>query len=56
MTSGGVELYAVCERQVVKAGEEKRNQKANELRQEQFERLARKHLKDLMDVAVIENR
>jgi peptidyl-prolyl cis-trans isomerase SurA len=56
MTSGGVEMIAVCERQVVKAGEEKRNQKANELRQEQFERLARKHLKDLMDVAVIENR
>jgi peptidyl-prolyl cis-trans isomerase SurA len=56
MTSGGIELFAVCERQVVKAGEDKRNEKANQLRQEQFERLARKHLKDLMDVAVIENR
>jgi peptidyl-prolyl cis-trans isomerase SurA len=56
MTSSGVELIAVCERQVIKAAEEKRNEMANKIRQEEFERLARKHLKDLMDVAIIENR
>lgn len=56
MTSGGIELLAVCSRRVVKAVEEKRNQKAAELRQGNFELLSRKHLRDLTDSAVVENR
>ena len=56
VTNGGIELIAVCGRKIVKATEEKRREKANEIRQEEFERIARKHLRDLMSEAVIENR
>lgn len=56
VTNGAIELIAVCSRKVVKATEEKRREKANEIRQEEFERIARKHLRDLMSEAVIENR
>ena len=56
MTSAGIELLAVCGRKVVKATEEQRNQKAAELRQDEFERISKKHLRDVMADAVIENR
>ncbi len=56
VTSGGIELLAVCERNIVDAAKSKRAEKAAELRQEEFERLSRKYLRDLMADAVIEKR
>lgn len=56
MTSTGIELLAVCGRRVIKAVDERRNEEAAKLRQDNFERLARAHLRRLMDNAVIENR
>jgi peptidyl-prolyl cis-trans isomerase SurA len=56
ITSQGIELLAVCGRKVIKAQEEQRNQKAAELRQKEFEILARRHLRDLRQDAVIEPR
>ena len=56
MTSGGIELIAVCGRKVIKATDEQRNQKAAELRQDEFERISKKHLRDVMADAVIEFR
>ena len=56
MTTTGIELIAVCGRKVVKATDELRNQKAAEMRQEEFERISKKHLRDVMADAVIENR
>jgi peptidyl-prolyl cis-trans isomerase SurA len=52
----GVELYAVCGKTVVKASEEKRSAAQDELRQREFELLARRHLKDLRQDASIEFR
>ena len=56
MTSSGIEMLAVCGRKVIKAVEKARNEFANKSRQEEFERIARNHLRKLMDNAVIENR
>lgn len=56
MQSGGIEFLAVCGRRLIKATDIKRNEVANEFRQEQFERLSRAHLRKLMDTAVIETR
>ncbi len=56
ITSTGIELYAVCGRRVIKAAEVKRSELASGVRQETFERLARSHLRRLMDNAIIENR
>jgi len=53
---GGVEIWAVCGRSVVKASEEKRNAASDELRQREFELIARRHLKDLRQDASIEYR
>lgn len=53
---GGVELWAVCGRKVIKASEAKRETAQNELRQKEFEILSRKHLKDLRTDAHIEFR
>ena len=53
---GGVELWAVCGRKVVTANEQKRESAENELRQKEFELLAKKHLKDLRQDAAIEFR
>ena len=52
----GIELWAVCGRKVVKADEQKRETAQNELRQKEFEILAKKHLKDLRQDAAIEFR
>lgn len=54
--SGGVELWIVCGRTVIKADDQKRETAQNELRQKEFEVLARKHLKDLRQDAAIEYR
>lgn len=51
---GGVELWAVCSRSVVKADEAKREAVQGDLRQKEFEILAKKHLKDLRQDASIE--
>lgn len=53
---GGVELWLVCGRTVLKADEQKRTQAQEELRQKEFELLAKRHLKDLRQDAHIEYR
>lgn len=53
---GGVELWAVCSRTVVTADAEKRTAAQEELRQKEFEVLAKRHLKDLRQDAHIEYR
>lgn len=51
-----VELWAVCSREVVKAEEQKRNQAEGELKQKEFELIAKRHIKDLRTDAHIEYR
>lgn len=53
---GGVELWAVCSRKVIKASEAKRESAELDLRQKEFEILSKKHLKDLRQDAHIEIR
>jgi peptidyl-prolyl cis-trans isomerase SurA len=53
---GGIELWAVCGRKVIKAEETKRETAENELRQKEFEILSKKALKDLRQDAHIEYR
>ena len=53
---GGVELWAVCGRTVVKADEAKREAVGGDLRQKEMEVLSKKHLKDLRQDASIEYR
>jgi peptidyl-prolyl cis-trans isomerase SurA len=53
---GGIELWAVCGRKVIKAEEVKRETAENDLRQKEFEILSKKHLKDLRQDAHIEYR
>jgi peptidyl-prolyl cis-trans isomerase SurA len=52
----GIELWTVCGRKVLKADDQKREMAQNELRQKEFEILAKKHLKDLRQDASIEYR
>ncbi|MBX9925680.1 MAG: SurA N-terminal domain-containing protein [Hyphomicrobiaceae bacterium] len=51
--TSGVELYAVCGRQVAKADEQKRTAAMEELRQKEFELFAKRHLRILRDDASI---
>jgi peptidyl-prolyl cis-trans isomerase SurA len=53
---GGVELWAVCGRTVIKAEDQKRTEAEGELKQKEFELLAKRHLKDLRQDAHIEYR
>ncbi len=53
---GGVELWAVCSRKIIKAEDAKRQTAESELRQKEFEVLSKKHLKDLRQDAHIEFR
>jgi peptidyl-prolyl cis-trans isomerase SurA len=53
---GGVELWALCGRKQIKAEETKRETAENDLRQKEFEILAKKYLKDLRQDAHIEMR
>ena len=55
-TGGGVELYAVCGRKVVKVDSQKRQEAENELQMKEFERLAQRHIQDLRKDALIEIR
>jgi peptidyl-prolyl cis-trans isomerase SurA len=52
----GIEIWAVCGRKVLKADDQKREMAQGELRQREFEILAKKHLKDLRQDAAIEYR
>jgi peptidyl-prolyl cis-trans isomerase SurA len=52
----GVEIWAVCGRKTVAADAERRQNVQAELRQKEFEVLAKKHLKDLRQDAAIEYR
>ncbi|MGE0630124.1 MAG: hypothetical protein AB7O43_20190 [Hyphomicrobiaceae bacterium] len=56
ITDGGIELLAVCNKNVIKASEAQRKEKANELRQQEFDRISRKYLRDLRAEAYIEER
>jgi peptidyl-prolyl cis-trans isomerase SurA len=53
---GGVEIYAVCGRDVVKAEDQKRSLAEGELKQKEFELLSKRRLKDLRTDAHIEYR
>lgn len=53
---GAVELYVVCGRDSVKTDEDKRTQAEGELKQKEFEVMAKRYLKDLREDAHIEYR
>ncbi len=53
---GGVELWAVCGRSAVTAEVSKRDEVEGQLKQKQFELMAKRHLKDLRQDAHIEYR
>lgn len=53
---GGVELWAVCGRAVVKADEAKRSEAEGQLRQNEMEVLSKRYLRDLRQDASIEYR
>ena len=52
----GIELYAVCSRRKVKADQRKREVAKQQLRQREFELVAKRYLKDLRQDAHIERR
>ena len=56
MAAGGVELYVVCNRQQRSVAESKRDEATQQLQLQEFELLARKHLKNLRQDAVIDYR
>lgn len=53
--SAGVELLAVCDRKVIKANDKRREEAAADIRQKEFEILARRLLRDIQQDAIIEN-
>jgi peptidyl-prolyl cis-trans isomerase SurA len=53
---GAVELWVVCGRDAVRADEDKRTQVEDELKQKEFEVMAKRYLKDLREDAHIEYR
>ena len=56
LAPSGVELYVVCARRTAKVDEPKRQQVESELTQKEFDVLARRHLRDLRQDAMIEYR
>ncbi|MET1047108.1 MAG: peptidylprolyl isomerase [Hyphomicrobium sp.] len=56
LNDGAIELWVVCGRTVVKASEAQRNQAEGELKQKEFELMAKRYLKDLREDAHIEYR
>ena len=56
VTQAGVEVYALCERNVVKAADKKRAEYEGDLKQKEFEVKARRLLRDLRNDAHIEYR
>jgi peptidyl-prolyl cis-trans isomerase SurA len=55
-TAVGIELYAVCGRRALRADDKQREKAQNELAQQEFEVLAKRHLRDLLQDAHIEYR
>jgi peptidyl-prolyl cis-trans isomerase SurA len=56
VNEGAIELWVVCGRDTVNASEAKRNQAEGELKQKEFELMAKRYLKDLREDAHIEYR
>ncbi|MBS0233555.1 MAG: SurA N-terminal domain-containing protein [Proteobacteria bacterium] len=56
VNDGAIELWVVCGRDAVKASEAKRDQAEGELKQKEFELMAKRYLKDLREDAHIEYR
>ena len=56
IADGTIELWAVCGRDVVKGADTKRTQAEGELKQKEFELLAKRYIKDLRQDAHIEYR
>ncbi|HMN37839.1 MAG TPA: peptidylprolyl isomerase [Hyphomicrobium sp.] len=56
VTEDGIDIFAVCGRDVVKAEEARRTQAEGELKQKEFDLLAKRYLKDLRQDAHIEYR
>jgi peptidyl-prolyl cis-trans isomerase SurA len=56
VTKAGVEVYALCDRSVVKASDQKRAEYESDLKQKEFEVKARRLLRDLCQDAHIEYR
>ncbi len=54
--AGGIEIYAVCGRRAVKGDEKEREKAQEELQAKEFEIMAKRHLRDLMQDAHIEYR
>lgn len=54
ITGQAVELYAVCAKNERTANEKRKSDAEEELRQQQFEQIARRHLKDLRQDATIQ--
>jgi peptidyl-prolyl cis-trans isomerase SurA len=55
-SANGLEIYIVCGRRAVKADDKKREKVTEELQQQEFEVMARRHLRDLKQDAHIEYR
>ncbi|KAB2917842.1 MAG: peptidylprolyl isomerase [Hyphomicrobiaceae bacterium] len=55
-TPGGIEIYAVCSRRVLKGDEKQREKAQDELQQREFDIISKRHLRDLMQEAHIEYR
>jgi peptidyl-prolyl cis-trans isomerase SurA len=56
INDGAIELWVVCSRNVVKAADDKRTQAEGELKQKEFELMAKRYIKDLREDAHIEYR
>jgi len=56
VNDGAVELWVVCGRKAIKASEVQRDQAEGELKQKEFELMAKRYLKDLREDAHIEYR
>ena len=54
--ASGIEIYAVCGRRAVKGDEKEREKAQEELQAKEFEIMAKRHLRDLMQDAHIEYR
>ena len=55
-SAAGIEVYAVCGRRAIRGDDKQREKAQNELAQQQFEILAKRHLRDLLQDAHIEYR
>ncbi len=56
IADGGIELYAVCSRKVVKADDKRRTEITQDLQQKEYEIMAKGHLRNLKQEAHIECR